>query len=237
MAWRGKSRLVLLVSAWCGLVTVAASSRGSTGALLIGAASIALLSLFRKTRGLRFALSSGKLATLLIMLLALTGFCAAKPSALPGAAEFLRNKLALDSKARGLDSGFTGRTNGWSTLIEVLPKTWWLAGNGYRTSDEDFDFSVDSGYLASAYEMGLFSTAVILLKYIFVLGGLASAYLTEARPASPVPFVIFTLAVFFANGFVHRVLFGYGDPASMLALFCFVSDRADAEGLGFASPV
>jgi hypothetical protein len=88
---------------------------------------------------------------------------------------------------------------------------------------------VDSGYLASAYEMGIFSTGVILLKYIFVLGGLAFVYLSRQQPGSPLPFLIFTLAVFFANGFVHRVLFGYGDPASLLALFCFVSGRRDAE--------
>jgi O-antigen ligase len=122
----------------------------------------------------------------------------------------------------------TGRTNGWSTLLDVLPKTSWLAGNGYRTSDEDFDFSVDSGYLASAYEMGIFSTVVILAKYILVLAGLAGAYLSRHRPGSALPFLIFTLAVFFANGFVHRVLFGYGDPASLFTLFCFVSTRKDA---------
>lgn len=221
-------RLALVASALCVLVTVAASSRGSTGALLIGAAITLFLILARNQRRPAMTIARSKIAALLILLVAATAFCAAKPALLPAAGDFFRNKLAIDSKARGLDSGLTGRTNGWNTLLDVLPKTSWLVGNGYRTSDEDFDFSVDSGYLANAYEMGIFSTAVILAKYILVLAGLTAVYLTRHRPTSPIPFLIFTLGVFFANGFVHRVLFGYGDPASLFALFCFVSTRKDA---------
>jgi hypothetical protein len=220
--------LLLVVSAGCGLVTVAASSRGSSGALLIGAAITLSLTLGARGHGRAPAIARGKIAALLTLLMAATLFCAAQPTLLPAAGEFLRHKLAIDSKARGLDSGLTGRTNGWSTLLDVLPKTSWLAGNGYRTSDEDFDFSVDSGYLASAYEIGIFSTTVVLAKYLLVLGGLTAAYWAGPRPGNAVLFLIFTLAVFFANGFVHRVLFGYGDPASLFALFCFVSTRQDA---------
>jgi hypothetical protein len=39
--------------------------------------------------------------------------------------------------------------------------------------------------------------------------------------------LVFTLVVFFSNGFVLRAFFGDGDPASILALFAFVSTRQD----------
>ncbi len=225
--WMAKGcSYALLLSSLCGLVTVAASSRGSTAALLIGSALTLTLAWLHRT-GHRWP-SRKQIGATLVLLLGATVLGAARPALLPDAGEYLWNKLDLGSRARGLDSGFTGRTNGWSTLLEILPKTSWLVGNGYRTSDEDFDFSVDSGYLASSYELGLFSTTVVLLKYFAVLTGLAAAYLHGPPQGGCLLYVSFTLVVFLANGFVHRVLFGYGDPASLFALFCFVSSPADA---------
>jgi hypothetical protein len=232
MAVHGRRRYYALgLAALCGVVTLAASSRGSTGALLMGAGVVLSLAFFRHRdfTGIR----RRSLAAALMALLLAAGLALAEPAFLPESGDYLWTKLDLGTRSRGLDSGFTGRTNGWSTLLEVLPKTSWLVGNGYRSSDEDFDFPVDSGYLSSAYELGLFSTAVVLLKSASVLVGLGAAYLTRAGGAG-VLFLIFTLAVFFVNGSVHRVLFGYGDPASLFALFCFVSSRRDAVAASMA---
>ncbi len=232
MASHGRRRYYALgLAALCGVVTLAASSRGSTGALLLGTGVVLTLALFREREfaGIR----RRSLAAALMALLLAAGMALAEPAFLPEAGDYLWTKLDLGTRSRGLDSGFTGRTNGWNTLLEVLPKTSWLVGNGYRSSDEDFDFPVDSGYLSSAYELGLLSTAVILLKYAAVLVGLGAAYLARAG-GECLLFLVFTLAVFFVNGSVHRVLFGYGDPASLFALFCFVSSRRDALAVSMA---
>jgi hypothetical protein len=127
-----------------------------------------------------------------------------------------------------VDSGFTGRTKNWSSLADVLPKTFWLAGNGYRTTDEDFGFPIDNGYLSSVYELGLVSTTVLALKYLFVLSSISIAYVTrKSATGSCLPAVAFTLVIFLANAFVHRVFFGYGDQASLWVLFVIVSTRQD----------
>ena len=110
----------------------------------------------------------------------------------------------------------------------MLPKTPWLVGNGYRTSEEDFNFSVDNGYLADLYELGLFSTVVVLAKYILIVYFLAATYLRNRSAAGACLLaVFFTLIIFFANAFVHRVFFGIGEQASVFALFAFVSTRRD----------
>jgi hypothetical protein len=132
-----------------------------------------------------------------------------------------------------LDSGFTGRTTGWATVLNILPKTSWLWGNGYRTSDEDFQFSVDNGYLAGIYELGAFSAIITAAKYLLVLRLFSLAYASAQSGSVPLLLALAsTMVIFLANAFVHRVFFGGGDPASLLALFIFVSNREDVFGGG-----
>jgi hypothetical protein len=220
---------VLAVSALCVLVTLAASSRGSIGALLIGGSAIAFLYAMRLTRSSPFfTISRNKLIGTVVLLCVVTVIAGAEQRSVAYAGQYLRTKLALDDQDRGMNTGFTGRASGWSELMTMLPKTPWLIGNGFRTSDEDFSFSVDNGYLAGLYELGLLSSIVVLAKYIFVAYFLAAVYLRNRSIAGTcVPALFFTLIIFLANAFVHRVFFGIGEPASILALFVFVSTRQD----------
>jgi hypothetical protein len=224
---RGR-KFVLLLPVLCLIVMAAASSRGSIGALAIGAPVAAALYFGRRIGGRSFAVSKDTLIGLFALLFLLTIAGAVFPSSLERVGSYLSTKLELGGRARGLDSGFTGRTRNWSFVLSALPKTSWILGNGYRTSENDFTFSVDSGYLTTVYELGAIATAIILLKYSLVLYQLSRGYLF-AKPASGAVLValVFILVVFFSNGFVHRVFFGDGDPTSIVALFAFVSTRQD----------
>jgi hypothetical protein len=227
-AFRRRRYYVLLVTAFTVFVTIAASSRGSIGGLLIGAVVTALLSALRFFRFSSFAFSRNTLIGALVLLCVIVGVAAAHEPAVGNAGQFLWTKLALESRQRGLSSGFTGRTQGWSELLDIWPKTSWVAGNGFRTSDEDFSFSVDNGYLASLYELGLFSFLVVLAKYLFAFYIMAVAYVSDKSSGGTcLPALLFTCTVFFANAFVHRVFLGYGDQASLLLLFVFMSSRHD----------
>ncbi len=227
-AFRRRQYYVLLVSALCVFVTLAASSRGSTGALLIGAVITSFLYALRLVRHSSFAVSRSKWIVALVLLCLIACVAAAQQPAVGNAGRYLWTKLALDSRVRGLSSGFTGRTHGWDELLDILPKTSWLAGNGYRTSEEDFTFSVDNGYLAGVYEIGLFSALVVSAKYLFTFYVLSIAYVSDRSAGKTcLPALIFTFAIFLANAFVHRVFLGYGEQASILALFIFVSARQD----------
>jgi O-antigen ligase/polysaccharide polymerase Wzy-like membrane protein len=228
VARRPGRKYVLLVTALCLVVTVAASSRGSIGALLIGAILTAALYVARLFKSRPPVLSHKrwiKVLTLLFFCVLGVSFGQAKIATV---ASSLRTKLEIDTKDRGMDSGFTGRTKNWASLFEVMPKTYWLAGNGYRTTDEDFGFPVDNGYLSSVYELGLFPTAILTAKYLLVLISISIAYVTnKSASGSSLPAVVFTLTIFLANAFVHRVFFGYGDQASLWVLFIIVSTRQD----------
>lgn len=224
---RGK-KYVLLVSVLCVVVIVAASSRGSAGALLIGAAVCAALYIARLIRQHSLAISRQHVAGALALLFALTVVVAVERPASENTGNYLWTKMELDSHDRGLDSGFTGRTSNWTLLLDVLQKTSWLLGNGYRTTDDDFGFAVDNGYLSSVYEIGLLSTTIVVAKYVLVISFLSVAYVVSKLTSDNCLLaLVFTFVVFLSNAFVHRVMFGYGDPASLLALFAFVSSRKD----------
>jgi exopolysaccharide production protein ExoQ len=227
-AMRCRRFYVLLMSALCVFVMVAASSRGSIGALLIGGLFMAFLYTFRQARSSPFTISINKLMGTLTLLCVFTVVAGFEQRNFASAGEYLRVKLALDDRDRGLNTGFTGRTTGWAELVNMTPKTPWPIGNGYRTSDQDFDFSVDNGFIAGFYELGLFSTIVVLAKYIFVVYLLSVVYFRNALATGTcLPALLFTLVVFFANAFVHRVFFGIGEQASILAVFAFISTKQD----------
>jgi len=218
----------LLMTGLSIFVVFAASSRGSIGGLAFGVATIALLYAIRLVRFGRFEVSRAHLMGLVFVLCVVAGVAATHGSAVDKTGQFLRDKLAFDSNNRGVGSGFTGRSGGWAELFNIWPKTQWLAGNGFRTSDVDFTFSVDNGYIATLYELGAFSTSIAIAKYLFVLFILSKAYVTfRSADKTCLAFLIFLCSIFFANAFVHRVFLGYGEQSSMLLLFVFVALPSD----------
>jgi hypothetical protein len=221
-------KAALIATGVCVFAMVGASSRGSVGALLIGGTAVAILYSVKEFRSSSFRIRKSRLSLVLLLLCLLPFVIAAEEPAFERVGDYLRTKLELDTRDRGLNSGFTGRATNWSALLGTLPKTSWLFGNGFRTSELDFTFAVDNGYLSGIYELGLFSTLIVMAKYASVFGFLSAAYVTR-RSSSDFCLLAFafTLAIFLTNAFVHRVLFGPGDPASLLALFMFVSARDD----------
>jgi hypothetical protein len=218
----------LLITGLSIFVVFAASSRGSIGGLAFGVVAMALLYVIRLVRFGKVEISRTHLMVLLLVLCMVAGVAATHGSAVDKAGQFLWDKLAFDNRNRGVGSGFTGRSEGWAELFNIWPKTQWLAGNGFRTSDVDFTFSVDNGYIATLYELGAFSTLIVVAKYLFVLGLLLKTYVSfRCVDGTCLAFVIFTCLIFFANAFVHRVFLGYGEQSSILMLFVFVSLPSD----------
>jgi hypothetical protein len=219
---------VLLLTALSLFVMIGASSRGSIGALLIGGLVATIIHAVKLPRSASLTISRNKLIGILALLCVFAVVAGVEERRVADAGQFLTTKLALDDRARGLNTGFTGRTMYWAQVTQILPKTLWLVGNGFRTSDEDFNFSLDNGYLASVYEIGLFSTVIVLAKYIFFVYFLAAVYLSNRWAKGTLLLTLFfTLVVFFSNAYVHRVFFGIGEQVSILVLFAFVSTRND----------
>jgi hypothetical protein len=227
-AFRRRRYSILLITGLSIFVMFAASSRGSIGGLVFGAVGIAVLYVIRLVRFGGFAVSRSHLIGVLLVLCVIAGVAATHGSAVDKAGQFLWDKLAFDNTNRGVGSGFTGRSGGWAELFNIWPKTQWLAGNGFRTSDIDFTFSVDNGYIATLYELGAFSTSIAIAKYLFVVGLLSKTYVKfRFADGTCLAFLIFTCLIFFANAFVHRVFLGYGEQSSILLLFLFVALPSD----------
>jgi hypothetical protein len=234
-AMRGRlNKIALLATIVCVWVLIAASSRGSSGALLIGGAATAMLYSLRWLRSSPLEIPRSRLFLALVLLCLLPVAVAAEQPTFEKLGNYLWTKLELGSRDRGMNSGLSGRTGNWANLLSTLPKTSWLWGNGYRTTESDFAFFVDNGYLAGIYEIGLFSTVIVVAKYALVFGFLWVAYVNGRSACSSCLLAsAFILAIFLANAVVHRVLFGPGDPPSLLMLFLFVSTRQDF----FAEPL
>ena len=226
--FRRRHHWVLLITGLSIFVMFAASSRGSIGGLAFGVVAIALLYVIRLVRFGGFEVSRTQLIGVLLFFCVIAGVAVTHGSAVDKTGQFLWDKLAVDNRNRGVGSGFTGRSGGWAELFNIWPKTQWLAGNGFRTSDVDFTFSVDNGYFSTLYELGAFSTLIAIAKYLFALYLLAKTYVGfRFADRTCLAFVIFTCLIFFANAFVHRVFLGYGEQSSMLLLFVFVALPSD----------
>jgi hypothetical protein len=227
-AFRRRRYSALLLTGLSIFVMFAASSRGSIGGLAFGIAAMTLLYLIRLVRFGKFEVSRKHLIGILLVLCVIAGVAATHGSAVDKTGQFVWNKLAFDTRDRGVGSGFTGRSGGWTELLNIWPKTQWLAGNGFRTSDVDFTFSVDNGYFATLYELGAFSMLIAVAKYLFILWLFSKTYISfRFADRTCLAFMIFTCVIFFANAFVHRVFLGYGEQSSLLLLFVFTALPSD----------
>lgn len=73
--------------------------------------------------------------------------------------------LGLSSMDRGIDSGFTGRTNTWSSLIAYLPPAYWVIGAGFRSMRSTMlgaAYSSHSGLIDFVAETGVIVSVLLI---------------------------------------------------------------------------
>lgn len=182
---------------FCLFVAAHFSSRASFIALSI-AAAVTLLTEHGK----------GKLALLaLITILAL--------SLLP----VLSDVLMLDDEHRGIDSGFSGRTEYWASALSVFYDKPML-GAGFGIVESLLDIPVDNGYVLMLAETGLLGVLMFVAAACYYLTLALRVKRTHPMLASS---ALAVLVSFLFYIFFERRYLAAGNPLSILVMLMFAS--------------
>jgi O-antigen ligase len=195
------------------VVCVGTSSRGGTLSSLTAIVVLQILAIWDNRRMRRNVFLC--LSLVMVVMLASGGLKALQ--------SYLTTMLAFDNDYRGVNSGLSGRTDGWERLFEA-----WLAspqsiliGNGLRTGSEDLlGYNIDSGYLTMLYELGLFATTMFVGFLITGLFKLTASIRHQPDLSKSVALGIFIFILM--ESVVARYLLSLGNPGSLLVIYCML---------------
>ena len=164
------------------------------------------------------------------LLVVLAGFCAIlvavavlfDPYVVNAIRYLSSDVLLLDNPLRGVDSGFTGRTDIWGATIDLWLKSP-LLGVGFRQHERFLaGLPAHNAYLAMLADTGLLGLVWFLA--LLVVSLVASWNIQDQRTRR------FVMAVIVANiiiGFFDRRTINGGNPYSLLFIMCCSAALAD----------
>ena len=201
-------------------------SRGSLGAVVIAIVVTALrFTVFNRLIG-HLRLSALQITMTLIGIGAVI-YVVLHGSDIARATKFVVTALQLDSKQRGIHSGFSGRTNLWLLAISRLSGLEWLFGRGFRQG-----FIIDSGYVTILFDNGIVGGSVILGSMLRVFFWLWGGTKTIQSPGWWRYRVVLwsMMIIYFVNNVTTRYLFSYGNQFSLLIIFMIVCRKDELLG-------
>lgn len=139
--------------------------------------------------------------------------------------------LKLNDPYRGLDTGFSGRSDLWSSTFDL-----WLAnplfGVGFREHEQILDFPAHNGYLAMLADTGIFG---LLLYGLMLIASMVAAWrITEPTTRRMVIAVIIAYAVM---SLFERRAINTGNPFGFLIIMaCFLALGLDYQRRHMAPP-
>jgi O-antigen ligase len=130
--------------------------------------------------------------------------------------------LFLNSRDRGIGSGFTGRTQIWTETFDLWLKSP-IFGFGYRQHERFLSGApAHSAYLAVLADTGLLGLIVYL---VLLIGSLKAAW--GIRDGRTRRFVVTTIVSYIIIGFFDRRTIDAGNPCSLFFLMCCSLALAD----------
>jgi O-antigen ligase len=128
---------------------------------------------------------------------------------------FNRDILLLDSRERGINSGFTGRTDIWAETVGLWLKSP-LLGIGFRQHERFLaGWPAHNAYLAMLADMGLVGLVVYL---VLLISSLVAAWSIQDQRTRR--FVVAVIVAYIVSGFMDRRTINAGNPFSVLFLMC-----------------
>jgi O-antigen ligase len=126
------------------------------------------------------------------------------------------NVFQLDSPTRGVDSGFTGRTELWAATVDLWLKSP-LLGVGFRQHEQFLPYMAPAhnSYLAMMADTGLLGLFVYLALLVGSL--IASFGIADQRTRR---FVLTMIVGYIVIGFFDRRTINGGNPFSLFFLLC-----------------
>jgi O-antigen ligase len=130
--------------------------------------------------------------------------------------------LLLNSRDRGIGSGFTGRTQIWTETFDLWLKSP-IFGYGYRQHERFLAGApAHSAYLAVLADTGLLGLIVYL---VLLIGSLKASW--GIRDARTRRFVVTSIVSYIIIGFFDRRTIDAGNPCSLFFLMCCSLALAD----------
>jgi O-antigen ligase len=130
--------------------------------------------------------------------------------------------LFLNSRDRGVGSGFTGRTQIWTETLDLWLKSP-IFGFGYRQHERFLAGApAHSAYLAVLADTGLLGLIVYL---VLLIGSLKASW--GIRDARTRRFVVTSIVSYIVIGFFDRRTIDAGNPCSLFFLMCCSLALAD----------
>lgn len=156
-------------------------------------------------------------------------------------AAFVSTMLELDSSARGLSSGGTGRTELWARGILAFfqDPIIFLFGGGFRSSSpEEIGFFTESSYISILLDSGAFLGAAVIV--VFCYAPLKALKIVPRGEMHASPLILLTSLMTFVivESVFNRYLLAIGNPASLMSLMILLalSLRPNAAAVGPAVP-
>ncbi len=128
--------------------------------------------------------------------------------------------LALNNPYRGINSGFTGRTEAWKEAIAIW-QTHPIFGVGYRVHELYFDLahsrfsSAHNGYLSTLTETGIVGLALVA---ILIIAGYVRLVRLALQDYLLAQIGLATVTAYLFIAFFERFLINFGNPTSVLFL-------------------
>ena len=213
--------LILRFIYFCGsiialVLIIASSSRGGLFAAIFGIVVALIPYIYKLNKNKRFIF----LFLILFLFMNIFGYY------FTSSILYLQDLLQFDSDYRGLDTGFTGRVEGWLYILNnSLEDTYaFLFGRGFRNKWIDgLPFSIDNGFLVVFAELGILALILVLhriLKLYSIYGVLFR------RVINAEIYLAFSIVLFFiAESVVARYFLSVGNPASIIFLFLLMDPR------------
>ena len=234
---RWRKRALILLSMITFVLMFKTGSRGSLSAVLI--AAIALLARTVASGRLHRFRMNRLLIIVFLILLPLAVMFLVQHNRIGHFADFLSDFLVLNSRERGLKSGFSGRTGIWQIAFRILrTHNRWLFGFGYRAGDRLVG-TIDNGYVQLLFESGLIAGLMIfgsMLRVFYSLWG--GSRLQENNAWTRYYMMLWCMMiVYFLNNVSTRYLFSFGSPFSLCILFLMAASREELLGGGMRARV
>jgi hypothetical protein len=220
--WRMKI-LAGLVGCACLLIIFFAASRGAIVGIFAGCLFIAGMAIVRARREQRkkFARLGLLAAALLLGLLLFIRNLEWTKDAFT----YVDEVLQFSNEYRGFDSGLSGRLDKWNKSMRVFTDGTFLIGRGIRSTDLSETTVIDNSYLVILYEIGLVPLILITWRFLTILRRFIRAYFHVVTQNQKFFYLTCTLlmVVLLVNNVVARLLFGVGNPYSLVAFLLFAA--------------
>ena len=204
-------RLVMIGSVFMAILLVIASSARAS-LLAVGAAGLFAVSVevgWKRLFSYRWVRNTTGLGILFALVLA---------GKIGG---YLTAILELDSKARGVGSGGTGRTELWSRGIDALQESPinFIFGGGFRSSASDLlGFSTENSYITILLDSGIFLGSAAIVAFACAPYQALRLMRRDGGLDSPLLLLPSFFAFLLCESVFNRYLLAIGNPISLMSV-------------------